>query len=796
MTVAPPPPAPGDGRRPWMIPVMILLAILSTAGWFRLRVDSTIEPLLGEKSEARQTFSFLNNSSFASTFVLWFRLRGNGTTDQLFAAADDVEKHLDPQLVKGVIHPPQEADAVDQMMGLLNQAGELLNAEDLKEVEQTTQPDALRKRMHDCYMQLLRPEGSFMQEMFRKDPLGTNARILARVSELSKGMGFRVEIKGGRLMNPDGRQLLLILQTATGASDFVGSEKLVAELNQLAANARHEVEIIPVGAQVHTVDNQRIMQKDMRFAGIANGIIFLALFLLVSRDWRIASIFLMPLASIAITIGLCALVYPNLSIMVIGIALSMAGSAVDYGIFVYTAVTSSKDRQTDMKRIRVPLLISHLTTLGVFLAFLFSAIPAYRQLGWLTSISLVLSLLAALFVLPHFIKPGGKIFLLGSGMPLRKWGHLMVPMTIVGTILVLVGLLYARKTNFNSDISKLDGISPEARQNEDDFQKTWGSTDAQLGLVVVTGKTREEAEEANDKVYALVRPRVAAGEFISLSSFWPSAATRRANQARWNEFWSKDRIEKFRHDLDIAGEPYGFAADAFQPFFDSLANPPSTDQSPKIVEMLADHFVAKSGGDYQMLSYFPDTAANEAQMHNLLRNHPEAQIVSRRALGDAFAQSALSETYLLVGISSVFIIGFLLLLTRSFIRSFLIMLPAFTGLLAMLAVLAAMHFSMNMVTVVAAIAVLALASDYGVFAVYAWENKERLLGQGMASIHLCALTTATGTAAMIFAHHPALLLVGISLTSGLLGGYTTALFVIPGLCYLLDQFRGRQGSVS
>jgi predicted exporter len=96
----------------------------------------------------------------------------------------------------------------------------------------------------------------------------------------------------------------------------------------------------------------------------------------------------------------------------------------------------------------------------------------------------------------------------------------------------------------------------------------------------------------------------------------------------------------------------------------------------------------------------------------------------------------------------------------------------------MLAVLAALHFSMNMVTVVAAIAVLALASDYGVFAVYAWENKEPLIGQGMASVHLCAMTTATGTAALLFAHHPALLLVGISLTSGLVGGYTTALFVI------------------
>jgi len=459
-------------------------------------------------------------------------------------------------------------------------------------------------------------------------------------------------------------------------------------------------------------------------------------------------------------------------------------------------VTTSKDRQTDLRRIRVPLLISHLTTLGVFLAFLFSTIPAYRQLGWLTSISLVLSLLAALFVLPGIIKPGGKIFLLGSGMPLRKWGGLMVPMTIGFSLLTIVGLFVARKTNFNADLSKLDGITPAIRQNEKDFQDTWSKSDTDMGLIVATGKTREQADQTNDRVNELLVAHFKPGDFISLGSFWPSAATRRANQARWDQFWTSDRIEIFRHDLATAGEPYGFSADAFQPFFDNLSHPSPDDKSSQIVSAIEDQFVARSGNDYQLMSYFPDTAENVKIARDLLKNVPNVQIISRRALGDAFATSALSETRLLVGISAVFIVAFLLLLTRSLLKSFLIMLPAFTGLIAMLAVLAATGSSMNMVTVVAAIAVLALASDYGVFAIYAWDNNEPLVGQGMASIHLCALTTVVGTAALIFAKHPALFLVGVSLTSGLLGGYITALFVIPGLCHLRDLWRLRKGATT
>jgi len=83
-----------------------------------------------------------------------------------------------------------------------------------------------------------------------------------------------------------------------------------------------------------------------------------------------------------------------------GMSVTMAGSAVDYGIFVFTALWLGSDPKADVRRMRKPLVISHLTTLGVFSPFFFPT-SRYRQLGWMTSLSLILSLLGALFVLPH-----------------------------------------------------------------------------------------------------------------------------------------------------------------------------------------------------------------------------------------------------------------------------------------------------------------------------------------------------------------------------------------------------------
>jgi predicted exporter len=769
----------------------VVAVAISAAGWMRLRMDNSLETLLPQHSPARQTLLFLRDSSFATKAILWFRLRGNGSVSDLYAAADETEKRLDPQLIKRVIHPPAAANALDEAMGLLDDAGELLNERDLSDIQAATAPDALKKRMRECYMQLVKPESSFVSQIMRRDPLGVNARILSRMLALTNGLGYRIQVKDGRLLHTDGRQLMLVLETSASATSLESSKALADHLNRLAAEAPAGVEIIPLCGQIHTEQNDELMERDFRLAAAINTVAFVLLFFLVSRDFRVAAVFLLPLITTAITIGWCALVYPNLSTMMIALAVTMAGSAVDYGIYVYTAVSMGRDPKADVRRIFRPLIISHLTTLGVFVAFLFSKIPAFRQLGCMTSISLVMSLLAAIFILPGMIRPGGKLVLLGRGMPLQRWGRKMVPLMVLGIAVLAAATFIARKTGIDSDVTRLDGVTAAVKQNERDFQAVWGRSDKEMAILVVTGKTRQEAEAANEEVNGIVAPNFAQGSFVTLSSFWPSEATRHANWVRWQGFWSQQRIAELRRNLAVAGQPYGFSAEAFDPFFQSLAHPPREDLSRQIVQSIEDQFIARSNGDWQMLSYFEDSPENVTSVRRLLGGRTDAQVVSRVALGQAFAETAVSESKVLVAVSVAFIVVSLLLLTRSVGKSIIIMLPAVAGVVAMLAVLILMSMSINVVSVVAAILVLALGSDYGVFSEYAWDGREPLLGQGMASVLLSFLTTLAGAGAMLLALHPALFLAGVSMTSGLVAAYLTAFIMIPGINFLRDNWRGR-----
>ncbi len=763
------------------------VTILAIAGFFRLRVDSSLEPLLPQNSQARQTIIFLRDSSFASKAILWFRLTDDtGTLATLIAAAEETKKHLNPDLIKRAITPPGEANAMDEMLGLLDHAGEMLTQDDLSEIEKLTAPDALNKRMRENYLQLTKPQGTFLSDIMSRDPLGVNSRVLGRLYELTSSMGYKVEVKNGYFVHPDGRQLMLILDTSASATSMQSSHDLVDHLNALASSAPPGVSIIPIAGQVHTAQNDSIMQRDMKLAGVLDSIGFILLFILVCRDWRVAAVFTLPIVAIGVALGISALIYPPLSAMVIGLSASMAGSAVDYGIFVYTAVWMGHNPHTDMKRIRRHLLLSLLTTMGVFVAFIFSYVPAYRQLGYMTCLSLTLAMLGSLYVLPLLVRPGGKVVAVGSGMPLHRWGKWMRPMVLVGLVLFIATIFVARKVNFDADLSKLDGISPEVRQNEADFYKNFSRNESQFALLVVSGNSLPEAEAENDRIVKLLSSHFKNKDLISLTNFWPSAAVRKENLDRWHTFWSPERVKKLQADINVAGESYGFSADAFAPFFTSLAAEPSTGQSRQIIASIEEQFIARASGKVQLLSYFEDTEANVTAVRQMLKETPSAQVVSQRAMGQAFAESAKAETKLLVGISLAFIIISLLALTRSVIKSFLIMLPAISGVAVMLATLATLHLPMNVVSVIAAVMVMALCSDYGIFAVFSWDESESIFGQGMMSMHLSSITTLIGTSSLLLAHHPALFMVGVSLTSGLLMGYLTAFFIVPGICYTVN----------
>jgi len=180
-------------RRPIAIAIVSFIFLASIIGWLHLRVDSSHGTASSRKQRSPPNRAFPADSSFASKVILWLRLKdGVNDTSLLYAAADDVEKRLDPSL-----HQPRASSAEGKPMRLMKRfrcwdyAGELLVRMILPNLESGHPSRCLEKTDAGDLNQLTQLQGSFFQPILRKDPLGVSDRILGRLYALDQRRGLQ-----------------------------------------------------------------------------------------------------------------------------------------------------------------------------------------------------------------------------------------------------------------------------------------------------------------------------------------------------------------------------------------------------------------------------------------------------------------------------------------------------------------------------------------------------------------------------------------------------------------------------
>ena len=73
--------------------------------------------------------------------------------------------------------------------------------------------------------------------------------------------------------------------------------------------------------------------------------------------------------------------------------------------------------------------------------------------------------------------------------------------------------------------------------------------------------------------------------------------------------------------------------------------------------------------------------------------------------------------------------------------------------------------------------VVGIVSDYGMFMVYYCKYKYQT--GTIIAVTLAAVTTLIGAGVLLFAQHPVLFSIGVTLVTGVLSGYLSSLLIIP-----------------
>jgi predicted RND superfamily exporter protein len=445
--------------------------------------------------------------------------------------------------------------------------------------------------------------------------------------------------------------------------------------------------------------------------------------------------------------------------------------------------------------VALPVSLGALTTCGMFLAFFSSSVPGYHQLAVFSILSILLALLFALAVFPHFVKPGdigpadGEA---GEVAPAR-----LSPRTVavLWAVLVVIGLWAGRHLGFDANILKMDGTEAGILAGEQRFYEVWGKGETNQAIVVCEGRTSEEAQQASDAVYAAMRASGVEAGAATLSAIWPAPRTRQENVRRWQAFWSPECIAQLRQRLGQEGAAFGFATNAFEPFFESLAGVPAVHPggvTNGLLDRLQGQFLQRKGAGWQSFSFYQDSPAVRAAIETANGDDHRVIIVSPQALAGDLSRVYASEVLRISAAAGAII----LILTFAMVRNVRVVLislvPSASAVVAMLAVMAASGRQLNMANVFAGIVVFGLSLDYGFIMMHSYRHR---LSEGTkTSVHVSALTTVIGTAALLLAWHPVLFSMGLTLTIGILAGYVTAMWVVPALYALwVDPRREEAG---
>jgi len=771
----------------WKRLIVGLAMILTSAaviGLESISLENNLELMLPGDDQVRRGMRFLQESHFSDNVVISLEIRSSDRSpEDLIQAADQLERVLGQPLVTGVVTGISGTGMVDEVLSLLKHVPELVDEDTLSRVDSQLNAEGVNKSLRRNYRQLVTPASTFMTPFVRSDPLGISSGLLGSLQELSSSLGYEVELRDGHFISRDHAHAMLIVQTPVVVTDASRARELVDYLRRALGDLPDFISADLIAGHLHTISNEDVIKRDIWIALSIASVAFLLLFLLLFRDIRAALLFLLPVASVVVSINLSSIILPHLSYFIVGMGGVVAGIAVDYGIHVFMAVRTGDGQADAVKRVAKPVVIGALTTLSVFAAFFFSSVEGYHQLALFSILSIVLCLACALFLLPQLVsgpQPGKRKGAFGrvgvrashdrSGLIIGCW-----------VLAMIAAALSMRQLSFDSDITQFDGSERYVLEAEEKFHRVWGGED-QPAIFVVSGKTLEEALRSNQLVYTAAVAALGEGEFASLSAVWPTAEERAANSARWREFWKQGRESRLEALLREHGAAYGFSDDAFSPFFENLyVDPESPDglERLEIFSKLKERFVQERPGGYQLLSFFRDEDRFVSEMTEISERHPGTFLVSRNSLSRAISRSVSSEIVYLSGIAALLIPMLARLLLGNIRLTALALVPVVTGVLAILGVIPALGLALNAPSVISAMVVVGLCIDYGIFMVHHCRYAPETGTQ--TAVTLSALTTLIGAGVLLFARHPILFSIGLTMVTGVMAGYVSSMLVVPSL---------------
>jgi len=761
---------------------ILLMSVLTLK---KITLHEDIRPMLPDRDpEVTADFFLLQKTPFLQRVLINLELGPEAHLSDALLMADRITPALTPPYFSRAISGPQTFNSGELYSWVMTSLPSLASIEDIKNMERFTTSPGVKKRLFDIYQRLQSPEGWAMKPLFQQDPLGFSAIGLEKLHSLN--FLKRMKVENNHFISADGRNVLIIAETAIPMTDSKGARELVNYTQDLLnKNLSKGIKASFLSGHAYTLANAETIQRDLLVILTCASIAILLLLLLFMRNWRAFFVYLVPTSVVCVATAATLWTYGTISAVTVAFGSVLMGISDDYPIFTYFSLRHRGPVSGEgISAVSIPVLFSGVTTMATFSVLFFSGLPGQRQIAYFSIVGIIASLAFSLLVLPHLLRgmKKGEDPLPIEARKARRPDRFLV--IAIWGIIIALSIWQSTRISFNGDMRAVSRVPASIRNTEQFLKETWGNF-RETGVAVSEGASIEEALEQNERFYEHIKSKIAPGQIVSISPILPSAKTQRTNREQWSVFWTDERTDRLRNLIVREGDKMGFTPDAFAPFFNRLkekGNVVTLDGLRKAgLGDIVDSFISHEGGAYRVLTLLPDSPEVEALLSVSNGGVAGTRFVSPRRFNRTISKFMTRSFVEFILMASLVMTAFLVLLFRNVKKVICALVPVATGLCFMFGVMGFAGIEFNVFNIVATILVIGLGADLGIFMVSrASEGVDRNTARAVV---LSGLTSLVGLGALMLARHPSLHSIGITVFLGMCGAIPAAVLVVPALIH-------------
>ena len=775
----------------------------------KINFDEDINQIIpkGEKSDL--TVKVLSQLNFSDKIIIIIENRDHENGFALSETADAFTEKLKPlnryiKSVQGKVNDQQISETFDFVNANLPL---LLNDDDYKIIAQKISKDSIAAITDANYRALVSPTSLVTKEFIKKDPLGISFMGLEKLNSLNLSKDFKLE--DNYLVTNDGKNLLLFIEPVFGGGETKNSEHFVEELNkikdQLNKEFQGKTEISYFGSPIIAVANAKQIKKDIQSTVfISTGILLLLLIFYFRNFFAPVIIFIPTIFGALGGLLFMYLIKDRISAISLSVSAILIGITIDYAIHVLTHYKHKQNIEAVFKEIVHPVMMSASTTAISFLCLIFVRSEALKDLGIFACVTVLLSAVFTLILIPHLYAPSQKekaakptlIDKIGAYPYERnKW------LIIFCSFLIVISFFGFTKIKFNQNINDLNYVPVDQLASEKKLQQMSDQTDKSV-YVVSYGNSEAKALEKNSSLSKFLQQEQQKGNILSFNSVGEIVLSEKEQQEKirkWNTFWTPEKRSETLSQFKIEGAKFGFNSNAFDGMESTLNKNYQTislSDYKKLQALQLSEFLSSGQGIHTVSTVVKIDEKNRDSFIKSVEKGNDVLAIDRQQINENFLGLLKDDFNRLVNYSLIAVIVIFFLFFRNVDLTIMAVIPIILSGIVTAGILYFLGLELNIFSTIVCTLIFGAGVDFNIFLTQALQ-KEITTGKEQlpiyrVSIILALLTTVLAIGALVFAKHPALYSVSSVALVGLLA-VTVISFAMYPLTFRFIKNRAAKG---